>query len=125
MSQVIPTSTDLTDYSQVTTLDGRDYILRFLHNQRENRWYLNLSDQDGISIVDGIKIVVGISLLRKVTDVRRPPGLLFARDLTARDVVDFDAGDQTLEEDPKLTDLGARVTLFYFTAAEIVALLGL
>lgn len=122
MPQVIPTSTELSDYTQVTTLDGRSYILRFLFNQREDRWYLNLSDADGVSIVDGIKIVVGFFLLRRVTDARRPPGRLIAKDLTARDADDIAAGDKILELDPGLTDLGARVKLLYLEESELAAL---
>lgn len=121
MSQILDTSTDLSDYRQVTTLDGVDFVLRFLFNEREGKWYLSLADADDVSIVHGVKIVPLISLLRKVTDARRPAGLLMARDLTGPDV-DFAAGQKVLDLDPGLTDLGAggRVRLFYFTADELV-----
>lgn len=110
--QIIPTSIDLVNYVQTTALDGRDYIFRFLYNQREDRWYLNLSDENGDPIVDGIKVVVATSLLKRVTDSRRPPGILMARDLTAVEP-DLAGGEQIAEEDPGQNDLGGRVLLFY------------
>lgn len=119
MAQLIPTSTELADYRQVTNLDGRDYVLRFLYNTREDRWYLYLYDQDESPIVGGIKIVAEIDLLQRVTDPRRPPGILIARDLTASD----DA-PKIESEDPGLNDLGqdGRVKLLYFTESEAAAL---
>ena len=120
MPETINTSTELSDYQQITSLDGSDFILRFLFNQREAKWYLDIADKDGVAIVNGIKIVVGISLLRKVTDARRPPGLLTAMDTTVRDIEDFAAGDQSLQIDPGLNDLGAGVILIYYPRAELV-----
>lgn len=121
MSEIIDTSIELNDYRQVTTLDGRDYILRFLFNEREGKWYLSVSDESDVPIVNGVKIVPLISLLRKVKDSRKPPGLLMARDLTAADAA-FDAGEKVVDLDPGLNDLGegGRVRLFYFTADELV-----
>ena len=116
MAQIIPTSTELSDYRQVTSLDGRDYVLRFLYNTREDRWYLTISDQDEDPIVSGIKVVAEIDLLKRVTDERRPPGILVARDLSAPDP--SATVPKILSEDPGLTDLGGRVTLLYFTEAE-------
>lgn len=116
MSQVVPTSIELSDYRQVTSLDGRDYVLRFIHNAREDRWYVQISDQDGDPIVS-TKVVAEIDLLQRVTDPRRPPGKLVARDLSATDP--SDTQPKILSEDPGLRDLGGRVTLLYFTAAEV------
>lgn len=121
MSEIIDNSTELNDYRQVTTLDGRDYVLRFLFNQREGKWYMSMADESDVSIVHGVKIVPLISLLRKVKDERKPPGLLMARDLTAADV-DFSAGEKVVDLDPGLNDLGAGVLLFYFLENELVEL---
>jgi hypothetical protein len=117
MAQVIPTSTDLPDYQQITNLDGRDYALRFVYNTREDRWYLQIADQDNDPIVGAIKVVVEIDLLGRVTDSRRPPGMLIARDYSAPD-------DQPklLNEDPGYADLGARVSLLYFDQSEVAEL---
>ncbi len=121
MSEIVDTSIELPNYRQVTTLDGQDYVLRFLFNQREGKWYLSVSDQSDLPIVYGVKIVPLISLLRKVRDPRKPPGLLMARDLTAAEA-DFSAGEKIADLDPGLNELGARVKLFYFVADELVPL---
>jgi hypothetical protein len=104
---VIPTRSDLPLYQQVTTLDGADYLLTFRYNARDFSWYLDLADQDGAAIVSGIHLVEGWDLLRRCVDPRRPPGLLMANDVTG-------AGG---EAGPN--DLGTRVELLYFTAAEV------
>lgn len=120
MSQTIPTATTLADYEQTTTLDGRDYLLRFTFNEREGFWYMSMSDQDSSPIVTGLKVAVDFPLLKRVTDARRPPGTLMAKDLATVDV-DIDAGEKLLALDPGLEELGARVLLVYFTAAELAA----
>lgn len=119
MSEVLNNAIDLNDYTQVTTLDGKDYLLRFMFNDREGKWYMHLHDEDDVPIVQGVKVVPGISLLRKVVDSRRPAGVLIARDLTVREVTAFGGGEQVLEEDPGLTDLGENVRIYYFPEDEL------
>lgn len=102
----IPTSTESPSYTQRTTLDGREYILILDYNGRDGHWYMTLQDQDGAAIVSGLRVVVDYPLLRKVRDLRRPPGELYAIDLTGTHV------------DPGLTDLGDRVALFYYDSTE-------
>ena len=121
MSETIPTSTELTDYVQTTSLDGRAYIIRLLHNQREDKWYMRLADQDDVPIVEGIKVVAESDLLQRIVDTRRPPGIIIAKDTTAPDV-DISIGEQILATDPGLTELGGRVLLIYLTEAEVAEL---
>lgn len=123
MSEIVPTSTTLSDYDQVTTLDGRDYLLRCLFNEREGLWYLSMADVDGTLIVAGIKIVVEWDLLRRLVGPARPPGILIARDTTSP-AVDFEAGEKIGALDPGLEDLGGRVTLVYISADEVAELGG-
>lgn len=106
---VIPTERETRgNYSQRTVLDGREYLLLFRWNQREGRWYLTISDQDGAPIVSGVKIVVNFPLItNRIVDARRPPGEIFATDTTGADI------------DPGLDDLGSRVVLIYIDAADI------
>lgn len=121
MSLRIPTSTTFPLYSQTTTLDGVDYVLRFLWNQREGSWFFSLLDADEDPIVEGLKVVVNLPLLRLVTDERKPPGVLLAVDTTAPEV-DRAAGEKVLALDPGLEDLGERVLLLYFSEAELASL---
>lgn len=89
--------------SQEIELDGRLYGLALRWNEREEVWYLTLSDQAGAPIVAGVRVVVDWDLLRKCVDARRPPGTLMAVDSTG-------------EGDPGLSDLGDRVKIVYVEA---------
>ncbi len=96
----IPTLTDGSPaYRQRTRLDGQDWTLDFVFNTREGRWALSIIDLDGNSVVTGQPIVCGLNLLARA--IKGPPGLLIAI-----------AEDEGFEA-PSLTELGARVTLWY------------
>lgn len=129
MILVVPTTSAFPDYTQRTSLDGREYILRFIFNEREQRWYLDFFDGDETPLVLSLKLVANWNLLRRETDERLPPGELYAVDLsgTSNEDVPTDAGTATLLQiarDPGRDDLGAdgRVALMYFDAAELAAL---
>ncbi len=106
-----PLATDATDATQLTTLDGREYSLRFIWNAREESWYFFLADQDESPIVSGRKMVPDWDLLKRVRDERRPPGPILLRDLTGN------------QRKPGLGDLGNEFQLYYFDQAEILDLL--
>ena len=59
----IPTFDD-PFYTQLTTLDSTVYSLYFAYNQRENCWYISVSDLAGNLLIDGVKLVCGIPLLK-------------------------------------------------------------
>ncbi len=100
----IPTPSGDTPFSdQRTALDGREYVLAFLWNQRESAWYLYLSDESGTPIASS-KIVVNVPLFRRVQSTRKPPGWIVA--LSEGDVA------------PGLNSLGDTVVLYYYDAAE-------
>lgn len=129
MILVVPTTSAFPDYTQRTSLDGREYILRFIFNEREQRWYLDFFDGDETPLALSLKLVANWNLLRRETDERLPPGELYAIDLsgTSNEDVPTDAGTATLLQiarDPGRDDLGAdgRVALMYFDAAELAAL---
>lgn len=90
-------TTGEADYTERLPLDGREYVFHFQYNQREDRWYLNILDQDSTPIVHGVKIVVGYPLTRYTL-----PGSLIALDLTGKN------------QDPGFADLGKNVALFYY-----------
>ncbi len=64
-------------YSYSTTLEGREYLLVFRFNQREDVWYLSIYMPDQTPLVTGIKMLDGANLIQRV-DERLPPGRLFA-----------------------------------------------
>lgn len=101
----IPTTPGVPFYSQKTRLDGLDYILGFRYSQREDRWYLNISDSEEVPILTGIKLVSNWPLLQAYRyNTRVPPGELMAISLT------------TDASPPGLNELGEtlRVQLTYF-----------
>ena len=95
-------------WTQRTALDGVDFLLRFDWFQRDGHWRLSISDASGAAIRSGVVLVVDTPLLWGVVDARRPPGELAVVDTTGVNDVD-----------PGFSDLGARFTLLYATAAEM------
>jgi hypothetical protein len=66
-----------------TRLDGRDFNLRFLWNQRVDRWSLDINDAEGAPLAVGIRIVSNLSLLDYYQwNPALPPGQLIAHDLS-------------------------------------------
>jgi hypothetical protein len=81
----IPTTAD-PYYAQKTRLDGRDFILHFSYNQREDRFYLALHDDEDAPILHGIKLVANWPLLRGYRwNTALPPGELFVASLIGND----------------------------------------
>lgn len=113
MARRIPVTSDSPIYQQLTTLDGQDYNLTFHYNSRDFSWYLDIADLQRVPILTGIRLVVDWDLLRRCVDARRPPGILIANDLSGAGL------------DPGPDDLGTRVELLYFEAAEVAEELAL
>jgi hypothetical protein len=107
----IPTA-DAPFYTQKTLLDGRDFILSFQYNQREDRIYLSIYDDESVLLIGGLKVLANYPLLfRHHYNTALPPGELIAIATT---------GDGS---PPGLGELGEgkRCQLVYFDAAWIAA----
>lgn len=101
----LPIAEDSIDFEQFTELDGREFIMRFRYQSKDDAWYLDISDHDETPLVMGLKIVLGVLLLRPYqADVRLPPGDLFA-------LAPSGGGD------PGAGALGSRVLVVYESAA--------
>lgn len=97
-------------WRQRVSLDGREYTLEGDWNQRDGKWYLSVRDPSDDSLIHGPrKIVANWNLLRTCVDVRRPPGVLLAQDMSGAGL------------DPGFDDLGQnlRVELTYTPEAEL------
>jgi hypothetical protein len=105
----IQTPIETPFWTQRVVLDGSEFFVRCEFNQREGRWYLGLADQDESVIFAPRKLVSDWDLLRTISDARAPRGALIATDTSGQGL---DAG---------FSDLGVRVLLVYFTAAEVEA----
>jgi hypothetical protein len=83
---LIPTTPGVPFYTQKTRLDGVDYVLEFRYSQREDRWYLDISDSEEVPILTGLKLIANWPLLQAYHyDTRVPPGELMAISLVADD----------------------------------------
>jgi hypothetical protein len=108
----IPTDASTPQYEQVTSLDGKAYVLELSWSDRSESWYLSVSLQRDNQIADpivlGMRLSIGYPVLAGVTADGRPPGEIFA--------VDVSGG---YGSDPTRYDLGTRVRLVYYDAAEM------
>lgn len=103
----LPLEPSIANYDVSTTLDGSLYKLDVHWNPRDSSWYFNISDQFGTLIWGDIRIVLGCILGSTCTDPRFPPGILLAVDTTRSNL------------DASFADLGTRVVVIYYTAAEL------
>ena len=92
--------------TQQVTLSGTLYTLRWRWNERDARWFLDLSLSDGTPIVSGMRVVTGWDLLSSVPGTVRPPGAIIFYDITTPDTV-------LRGVDPGLDDFGDRVAGYY------------
>lgn len=109
---VIPTDppTDARAWSQLTTLDGRVYLLEFEWSSRAAHWFISLSTSEGDPIATGVKVVADWPLFRLASwDDRAPPGAVVALDTSGE------------SRDPGFADLGDRVVLVYYDEEELAA----
>lgn len=97
-------------YDVTTNLDGVDYQLSFMYNQRLDEWYLSVRDSDGSPIVLGIAIVCNWGLLSNYSDARLPRGILMCQSNIATD-----------NTPPGYTELGPgkRCKIVYLTEDEL------
>lgn len=109
MIVVIPLLADEPFYDLTTDLDGSDYKLSFMYNQRMDQWYLSIADAAGDPIVRGIAMVCDFGLLNPYSDARLPRGIL-----VVQSAIDND------RTPPGFTELGPdrRCSLVYLTADE-------
>lgn len=89
----------------LVSLDGTTYQATLRYNDREDNWYMMLSDLDGNVIRATIKVVINVPLLRQIASADAPLGELIAID--DRRTLTYPA------EDPELEDLGVNVLLAY------------
>lgn len=89
-------------------LAGDVFGVGLRYNDRDERYYVTLIDEDAAVIVDGVKVVLGVPLFARVTDPRRPKGDVFAVDVGAK-------------AEPTLGTLGNGVDLIFVPWSEVLA----
>lgn len=103
---IVPLPVDEPRFTMRTTLDGRDYGLRFDYSDAEGRWYFALLRADDTAIRRGIKVVPGYDLLDQCAyRTGAPPGKLIFFGRT-----------------PALSELHRRCFLVYIPEADLEGL---
>lgn len=109
---IIQTSPDPFQKKKVR-LDGIEFVLSLSYNQREERWYLSIADDEEVPIIAGLKLQANWPLLfRHRYNTKLPAGELMAVDTTP------DGSPPTLLELGK----GKRCVLAYYEAVTLAAL---
>ena len=105
----IPTDTTVTNYEFFVLLDNVEFLLRFLFNDRDQSWILNILDSNEVLIRAGLKVVNEFPLLRLWQDLNRPAGELLG------------ANEGQVLDPPSLNQLGTDVVLTYLDEAELIS----
>lgn len=105
MTKLIPLTDASPNFTQIVTLDGVQYTMTLLWNDRVNRWFMSLDDLEGNRLITGRKLCAMMPWASHETIDGVPPGKLWV----------VTTGDS--DDDPKLTDLGNRVHLMYVEEA--------
>lgn len=95
----------LPGFSFSIALEGDVFGLTFRYNDRDQRYYLDVADEDGAILAASRKVVLNEPLLNTVVDVRRPKGDFFAIDVGA-------------QAEPTLGTLGAGVDVVFVSYLE-------
>lgn len=108
MPNVLPLVPSVPNYRVSTTLDERQYVLDIRWNTRAGKWVMDVLTDEAQPIRTGLHLVLGAMYVS--SDPRWPAGLFVAADLSG------EGREATLD------DMGTRVVVFFYTAAEIAAL---
>ncbi len=103
---ILPCEPNLYQYDFTCDLEGITYGFAFRWNPRDEAWFMNILDGEGVVIQAGLKVVVNWPLgIRSASD-RLPIGRFLAVDTTGAN------------QDPGLNDLGVRTKLVYLDSNE-------
>lgn len=105
----IPTETTISNYDFFITLDGVEFSLTFIFNERDESWIMNISDANENPLRSGLKVVNEFPLLRLWQEQASPGG----------DMIAVNEGDSV--QPPTLNQLGSDVILTYLDASELEA----
>lgn len=104
---VLPLIPSEPHYIFRTTLNDTQYSFDVRWNSRDQAWYFDMFDREGVSIVLGAKIVLGTYLGRRSTHDFFATNILVAVDESGQN---RDAG---------FDDLGTRVNVYHLTSTEL------
>jgi len=85
MPVTIPTDTTSATYTFSVELESIVFLFRFQFNNRDQSWFFDVLTAEGEPIRQGVKVVTNFPLLSRIAQLERPPGDIFAIDLTGED----------------------------------------
>ena len=98
------------DLTLQTDLDNVTFTLNIFYNSRDGGWYMDICQQDGTQILSGQRVVVDYLIgWKQGYNPLMPAGSLQWVDTSGQGL------------DPGQFDIGARVQLIYYDAAELAA----
>lgn len=107
MASELPLKPGLYQQEAQVAIEGRTYVLDVRWSVREERFYLDVYDESREPVYTGIAVVLNFPLGVRCASSDFWPGILLAVDTTGENA------------EPTLADLGDRVRLVYYSAAEI------
>ncbi len=111
MPLILPLLTDLgvtPRYRFQCELEGATYTFELIYNDRDDVWYIQIGDGQANFLAGSQRVVLGTSLFGRYKNTAgMPPGMFVCVDTSSQS---SDAG---------LADLGSRVQIWYYTAAEV------
>lgn len=108
--QVIPLSPDSAHQDLLVELDGKPYKLQVRYNQRADHYELNVSTENGVSLLMGVVVSLNRDMLLRVYHRPEHPGGILT-------CVAMSGDDST----PKFGELGtdARCRLVYWSLSDV------
>lgn len=105
---IIPTRSDISNYTQQVTILGTLFTFGFKFNTREEVWTMDILEEDEITpILMGVKLVGDWKLTERFAVPRLPAGFFFTVDETGT------------QKKPGRDDLGGDVKLFFVETSEL------
>jgi hypothetical protein len=103
----IPVVAGVAQQELQVPIEGRVYTLALRWAGRDARWYLDIFDEDRTPVYVGVAVVLNFPLAFRCASTLMWPGVLMATDTSGENA------------EPGLDDLGERVKLIYYDAAEL------
>lgn len=111
---VLPFVGSIANYDFTTTIGASTYTFTVSWNYREDSWYFDVDDANGSNLISSVKLCLGAFLGRTTPASPFTDGVMIAVDTAATH-----GGDA---HEAGFDDLGTRVIIKYFEAADWIAL---
>lgn len=112
MPKILPLTPSLPNYQAGLSVGTTQYLINVRWNGREEKFYMDVLDQDGNAIRSGMALVLGTFIGRQEASADFPPGAFVLVDTSNEG------------RDPGIDDLGARVQVYHFDEDELEELVG-